>query len=382
MGSSNSIKMKVPIKVLKEFKEYEDKIYSDLSPDTDELQDHLYFYLIPKKYIIDFNYYFYYWKNFSELGTLNFYLKSPQTEENIIITKKIISDIKEENPQIFDFGIKLKKINNKILIEKGVDCDKYIFKLDNEKSLFVPLTADMWNILKKYYRCDIELKRSSFINHGEIFIITEEKRLDTYFIHRRTFDKIYHFCLIMEDYFEFKKLVKYLKYHSVKQFFDKLEIKHIGEEIDSEKFIKKKIIIPDFIIELAKYEITVMFLDSYNFHEYNKNNFTYFKQSDALKSIRILDDNINKNNMNNNLNNNINSNHKSNYSNNFISTINNLNINNKSFRNPNNSKINRFKTLNDFNINKNLINNLNNKINNNAQINNQNISKNQTTLTI
>ena len=109
MGSSNSIKMKIPIKVLKQFKEYEDKIYSDLSPDTAELQDNLYYYLIPKKYIIDFNYYFYYWKNFSEVERLNFYLKTPQTDENIIITKKIIDDIKKDNAQIFNFGINRKK---------------------------------------------------------------------------------------------------------------------------------------------------------------------------------------------------------------------------------------------------------------------------------
>ena len=346
MGSSNSIKMKIPIKVLKQFKEYEDKIYSDLSPDTAELQDNLYYYLIPKKYIIDFNYYFYYWKNFSELERLNFYLKTPQTDENIIITKKIIDDIKKDNPQIFDFGIKLIKINNKILIEKRVDGDKYLFKLDNENSLFVPLTEDMWVRFKKHYKCDIELKRSGFINHGEIFIITEEKRLDTYFIHRRTFDKIYHFCLIMEDNYQFKKLVKYLKYNSVKQFFDKLEIKHIGEEINSEKFIKKKIVVPEFITELEKYEITVIFLDSYNFHEFNKEHFSYFTQKDALKSIINFDDNFINNN---NLNNNINPHHRSSYSNNFSGIINNLNINNS--RNSNN--LNPFKTFDISNNNNN-----------------------------
>ena len=344
MGSSNSIKMEIPIKVLKEFKEYEDKIYSELSPSNEELQDNLYFYLIPNKYISDFNEYFYYWKNISDLGQLNIYLNSEKNDENIVITKKIIDDLKLNNQQIFDYGIKLKKIKNKKLIDKIIDCDKYIFKRYNEEGLFVPLTYEMWHRFKKHYKCDIELKRKGFINHGEIFIITEDLRLDTYFIHRRTQDIIYHFCFIMEDIFKFNKLVKYLKYNSVKQFLDKIEIKHIGKEINSEKFIKKEIVIPSFIKELGNYKIIVIFLDSYNFHGLNSS-FSYFTKEDGLKSVRNLDDNDNNNNIinNNNLNNNISNNSSSNNQSNLNSLIyiNNFNYNsisNNINQNANNKK--------------------------------------------
>ena len=326
MGSSNDIKMEIPIKVLKEFKEYEDKIYSQLSPTNTELQDDLDFYLVPKEYINDFNDYFHYFKNIRELGLLNLYLKSDKNDENIVITKNLIKDLKKNNQHIFDFGIKLKEISNKILIDKKVDRDKYIFKRYNEEGLFVPLTYEVWHRFEKHYKCDIELKRKGFINHGEIFIISEDTRLDTYFIHRRTLDIIYHFCLIMEDIIEFNKLVKYLKYNSVKQFFDKIEIKHVGEEINSDKFIEKEIVIPSFIKELGNYKIKVIYLDSYNFHGLNRN-FTYFTKEDALKSILIIDDNnyINNNDLNNNISNNSSSNNQSNL--NRFNNINNLNYN-------------------------------------------------------
>ena len=151
MGSSNPIKMESPIKVLKEFKEYEEKIYSELSPSTEELQVNLYFYLIPKKYISDFNEYFYYWKNIYDLGQLNINLNSVINDENMIITKKIINDLKLNNQQIFDYDIKLKKIKNKILIDKTIDYDKYIFKRYTEEGLFVPLTNEMWHRFERHY---------------------------------------------------------------------------------------------------------------------------------------------------------------------------------------------------------------------------------------
>ena len=94
-------------------------------------------------------------------------------------------------------------------------------------------------------------------------------RLNTYFIHSRTGDIICHFCFIMEDILKFNKLVEYLKYNSVKQFLDKIEIKHMDKEINSEKFIEKEIVIPSFIKEIGNYKITVIFLDSYNFHGLN-----------------------------------------------------------------------------------------------------------------
>ena len=325
MGSSNSIKKEIPIKVLKEFKEYEDKIYSELSPTNMELQDNLDFYLVPKKYISDFNEYFDYYKNICNLDLLNLFLKAVNNDENIVITKNIIKNLKKFKQHIYDYGIKFKKISNKILIDKTVDYDKYIFRTDKEEGLFVPLTYEIWHRFEKHYKCDIELKRRGFINHGEIFIITEDTRLDTYFNHRRTLDIIYHFCLIIEDIFKFNKLVKYLKYNSVKHFFDIIEIKHVGEEINSEKFIKKEIVIPSFIKELGNYTITVIYLDSYDFHGLNRN-FTYFTKEDTLKSILILDDNnYNNNNLNNNISNNSSYNNHSNL--NSFNYINNLNYN-------------------------------------------------------
>ena len=403
-SSSSSIRMEIPIKVLREFKEYEDKIYSELCSETPTLKEKLAFYLIPKQYILDFNDYFYYWKNFTDLDTLNIYYNCPEkNDENIIITQDLINGIKSNNKQIFDFGIKLKKINNNILIKYKIENDNHIFKIDSEEGLFVPLTKEIWDRFKKHYNCDIELNREGFINERAIFIMTEKTRLDVYFIHNRTYDLIYHFCLIMNYINEFQNLIEYFKHNKITTFLDQLNINHISDgngKLDSEKFIKKDINIPNNIPLIGNYRISIIFLDSYNFHKFNTQDFTYVKKKDLLKSIRIpngndinnVNDNINNPNnnkkkipkknwnipeINNNNNNNMNiyNNNNINNNNNFIN--NKINLNNSAPSNTNNKNYNGFNNMNkNINTNMNIINN-NNFINRNCnQINNTHERKN------
>ena len=73
---------------------------------------------------------------------------------------------------------------------------------------------------------------------GEFIIRIGDSRIDSFFIHNRTNrtgDVIYHFCFIEDNSWILAKLYNYFKSNSLKEFLDKLNIKHIGDEIRSNK---------------------------------------------------------------------------------------------------------------------------------------------------
>ena len=324
MGSSN-IKMDNQLKVLRTFKKYEDLLFSYFSKEK-ILEDNLKFYIVPKKYVVEFYDTFNYNKNMKELEQLNIYYDSPEkTDENKQITKDIISGIKEDNYYVFEYNIGLRKIQNKNLIEKITNDNKYIFKL-NKEGLFIPLTYEIWDKMNRYYKCDIILEREGFVHNGEISIKTEEHRIDSFFIHNRTGDIIYHFCFIINDSFYLDKLYDYFKINNVKEFLDKFNIKHIENEIKYQKFQVFEPQNVSNIIDLKNHKLKIYFLDYYNFHKVEDNKNSYYIK-DFKKSINIFCDvneiqinNMNIKNLNNNMNNNINfvKNHPNNY-NGFLS---------------------------------------------------------------
>ena len=301
MGSSN-IKMERQIKVLKEFKKYEDTLFSYFTQ-TNSLVDNLQFYIVPKSYILDFYETFRYNKNIKELEQLNIYYDSPdKTVENKEITKGIIYGLKSNNYYIFKYDIYLRKIINKVLIDKVTNDNKYIFKVDKD-GLFIPLTLEIWDKFQRYYKCDITLNREGFSNkNGEIIIRIEDSRIDSFFIHNRTGDVIYHFCFIQDNSWILDKLYNYFKSNSLKEFLDKLNIMHVGEGIENNKFIKIEKIIPADIEEIGSNKINIIFLDNYNFHDVDNSKYYYIK--DLKKSVfgDINDNSLNNNNitMNNN----------------------------------------------------------------------------------
>ena len=325
MGTSN-VRMEKQIKVLRYYKLYEDAFYSYFTMEKPLLIDGLHFYIVPKEYIYDFYETFNYNKNFDELNQLNIYCDCEEkTDINNNIAKDIIINIKKENEVLFKYNIGLKKIRNKKLINGKKNDNNYIFKLNNE-GLFVPITYNIWDRFKRYYSYDIELKREGFSNNREVFIRTEDNRIDSFFIHMRTGDKIYHFCFMMEDINNFEKLVYYFKNNSVKIFLDKLKIKHIGEEIESSKFQMIEKIIPSDIPDIANYKVIIVYLDSYNFHDVEKKTPIYIKQD--IKKSYINFDNDMDNNMNDNANNNkIDNKNDINFNNNNINKNDNYNKN-------------------------------------------------------
>ena len=294
MGSSN-IKMERQIKVLKEFKKYEDELFSYFTQ-TNSLLDNLQFYIVPKNYILEFYETFRYNKNIKELEQLNIYYDTPdKTVENKEITKGIIYGLKNNNYYIFKYDINLRKIINEVLIDKVTNDNKYIFKIDKD-GLFIPLTFGIWEKFQRYYKCDITLKREGFVNkNGEIIIRIEDSRIDSFFIHNRTGDVIYHFCFIEDNSWILYKLYNYFKLNSIKEFLDILNIKHVGEEIGNSKFMKIEKIIPADIEEIGNNKINIIFLDNYNFHDVDDSKYYYIK--DLKKSIF---GDINENSMNNN----------------------------------------------------------------------------------
>ena len=295
MGSSN-ISMDNQITVLRNFKKYEDNFYSILSNITQELKDNLEFYIVPKIYIHEFYETFSYIKNAEDITLLNIYADSQEkTLENKIITKDLVNNIKEKNYSIFKYNVGLKKIKNKILIKEKTKDNNYIFKL-NEEGLFIPLSFDIWDKFKRYYNCDIILKREGFSNNGEIFIRTEKNRIDSFFIHNRTGDTVYHFCFIIKDFFFLEKLASYFKNNSVKTFLDALNIKHVGDEIENDKFkIIEKQISSD-ILDLGNNKLYIVFLDNYNFHNEEKKNICYIKKDLKKSTMCFSDDNNNNKN--------------------------------------------------------------------------------------
>ena len=265
MGNSGGIKLEKKIIVLRNFQLYENSLYSYFSyfnNDSPFLIQNLKFYLVPKDYIIDFCNTFNYKTNFDYIKELNNYIENIKgSKYNEKVIQKLIDDIKKESNPAYKNAKFKKIINNKIIKEK-TSCGGYELNL-NKDGLFIPLTYSVWIIFKKYYNCDIELECESFSNNGELFIITEEERLDTFFVLSRTKDKIHHYCFIINTKDNLENMIIYFKQNSVKNLLDMFNIRNI-EEKEEHKFLEKKIDMSEII---PNCEISVYYLDTFNFHD-------------------------------------------------------------------------------------------------------------------
>lgn len=255
------------IEVLRQFRKYEDELYLYLKEDySTQNSEKLKFYLIPKKYVDALTEIFKYKNNIKGLDELNIYLDCQENlKENEIIIRDLINIFKDKNNIIFDNKIELKKVKNKEMFDKE---NNNCFKL-NEEGAFIPLTSNIWKAICKYYKNDIELFREGFINKGELSIITENNRVDTFFVEKETGDFIYHFCLIMNNIYDSEKVISFLKSNSIKFLLDKLDIKYVGIDIKKYKFSKIIKKIPLEIKEIGNINIEIYFIDFYSFHEEN-----------------------------------------------------------------------------------------------------------------
>lgn len=294
MGTS-SPKMDRKIKALRNFKKYEDIFYSFLNKNYINPEE-IAFFLVPKSYIITFCKTFSYLKNIKELINLNIYHDSPkENDENIIIEKDIIQKLTEENKDILFNNLKLHKINNNSIIDEKNGSD-YSLKLNNE-GLFIPLLYNIWDKLYRYYGCDLVLKRKGFTNKGELFILTEEKRIDCFIKDIKTRDIIYHFCFIIKDKNNIIKLKNYFKNNSAKDLLNLLKIKYVGNQYKPERFKKIIKIIPNHISLIGGFEITIYFLDSYIFKENREFESITFEVEKNLKKPNNFYDNENIDNI-------------------------------------------------------------------------------------
>ena len=274
-------KMDRRIKALRNFKIYEDMFNTYLNKKSFR-NESLIFYLVPKDYITSFCNIFNYRNNISELADLNLYHNNiTKIEENIIIEKDLIKDLSEKNKIIIENEIKLPKINNKILISNK-NGSNYTFKLNNE-GLFIPISNNIWDKLNRYYGCDITLKREGFSNKGELFILTEETRIDCFFKNIKTKDIVYHFCFIMRDKNDINKLIYYFKDNSAKELIERLEIKYVGNNNKKERFKKLEKNIPNHITIIGGTKIDIYYLDSYIFKENREFETITFEVENNLK---------------------------------------------------------------------------------------------------
>ena len=264
MGASGS-KMARQIKALRNFKKYEDIFNTYLNKKAFNSND-LDFYLVPKDYINTFCNSFNYRNNISDLKDLNIYHDcNEKSVENEIIEKDLITCLEKKNKNIIDSNLMLQKINNNSIINQENN-GEYSFKL-NKEGLFIPLTFNIWDKFYRYYGCDIPLKRKGFTNKGELYILTEKKRLDCFFKDIKTKDVIYHFCIKMNDKNKFDNLKEYFKDHSIQDLLVQLDIKYVGNKYKEERFkeIKKKL--PSNLRNIGGEEISIYHLDSYIFKE-------------------------------------------------------------------------------------------------------------------
>lgn len=253
------------IKALRNFKIYEDMFSTYLNKKSFK-NESLKFYLVPKDYIRSFCNIYNYRNNISELADLNIYHDSKtEMEENKIIEKDLIKDLSEKNKVIIENKTKLPKINNEILISFK-NGSNYTFKINNE-GLFIPISNNIWDKLNRYYGCDITIKREGFSNKGELFILTEETRIDCFFKNIKTKDIVYHFCFMMKNKNDINKLIYYFKNNSAKELIERLQIKYVGNNNKKERFKKVEKNIPKNITIIGGTKIDIYFLDSYIFKE-------------------------------------------------------------------------------------------------------------------
>ena len=252
------------IEVLRQFRKYENILYSYLKEDyNSKASENMKFYLISNKYIVALTEMFKYKNNIKELDELNTYLDCEYLEEKEMIIENLLNEFKKKNNSIFEIQIEFKKVKNQEMLD-----EKNSFKLD-EEGAFIPLTSNIWKAICHYYKNDINLSRYGFINKGELSILSENKRVDTLFVEEETGDYIYHFCLIMNSIIDSKKVISFLKSNSIKFLLDKLKIKHVGLDIQNNKFSRIIKTIPSEIKEIGNLSIEVYFIGFHIFHEKN-----------------------------------------------------------------------------------------------------------------
>ena len=291
--------MSKQIMILKEFRKYESELYDYLFgfPSTKE---NITFYFIPKDYIINFckklNF-----SNFSdELDNLIIYLECPETKENKIIKEGLIKTLNDK----MDNSITLEKIKNEKMIQKYISKEIFYMKFTQEGS-FVPLTEKIWKIFSDYYNYDILLTKTGFINEGEIFVLTEEeKKIDCFFTLLETKDIIYHYCFIMDNLYEYEKVINYFKKSGPE--FSARYLIYISK-IDTTRvstWSKFRIKINSKIQGILNYDITIYFIDSFFFNKYEGKNYDNIqtKNKDLFNTYKERYNNIINliNNMNNN----------------------------------------------------------------------------------
>ena len=282
--------MSKQIMILKEFRKYESELYDYLFgfPSTKE---NITFYFIPKDYIINFctklNF-----SNFSdELDNLIIYLEGPETKENKIIKEGLIKTLNDK----MDNSITLEKIKNEKMIQKYISKEIFYMKFTQEGS-FVPLTEKIWKIFSDYYNYDILLTKTGFINEGEIFILTEEeKKIDCFFTLIYTKDLIYHYVFIMDNFDEYKKVKIHFKnkgpHFSARYLIgvSKIDIKNVNS------WQKFKIKVPGSVGNIGNFDITIFFMDSFKFNNYEGRNYDNFENKHFMEfaSYRNHNDKIN-----------------------------------------------------------------------------------------
>ena len=278
------------IEVLRQFRKYESTLYSYLKVDYNTKDsENLKFYLIPDKYAVALTGMFKYKDNIKELDELNTYLDCEDNlkeKEKEMIIEDLLNEFKKKNNSIFEIQIEVEKVKNKEMLD-----EKNSFKLNNE-GVFIPLTSNIWKAICQFYNNDIKLRRYGFINKGELSIITENKRIDTLFVEEETGDHIYHFCLIMKNEIDSNKVISFLKRNSIKFLLDKLEIKHVGLDIENNKFSKINKTIPSDTKAIGNLHIEVYFIGFHIFHEKN----IYFipkekvfpQSNESIKNIHYL----------------------------------------------------------------------------------------------
>ena len=129
------------IEVLRQFRKYENTLYSYLKVDYNTKDsENLKFYLIPNKYAVALTGMFKYKDNIKELDELNTYLDCEDNlkeKEKEMIIEDLLNEFKKKNNSIFEIQIEVEKVKNKEMLD-----EKNSFKLNNEGA-FIPLTSNM-----------------------------------------------------------------------------------------------------------------------------------------------------------------------------------------------------------------------------------------------
>ena len=259
-------------RILKEFRKYEVELYNYFFG-IPEMKDDITFYFISKEYIKDFFTKFNFSSFSKELDNIILYQSNSEEDFNKIILSDLIRGLNDK----IDNNITMEKINNKIMLHKFVSKDMFFIKLNNQGS-FIPLTKEIWDIFADYYGYDEILAKKGFVKEGEIFIlIEEEKKIDCFFTFFETKDLIYHYSFIMDNFIEFRKIRDHFKKRGPKfsaRYLISVSKINIYNTDNMKKF---KVKIPSNVADIGDFDITIYFIDSFKFDNYEGKNLDSFE---------------------------------------------------------------------------------------------------------